>query len=253
MKAIPDIIYAHDDEKAQALDLLLPENDEFYAVVFIHGGGLEGGDKTNDKSHFDYLLSRGYAVVAPNYRMYPNAKYPEYVEDAAAAVAWAFEHINEYGKCKGIIVGGSSAGGYLSMMLCFDKRWLAPHGIKPTDVKAWLHIAGQPTCHFNYLKYDRGIDSRRVIVDETSPLYHIGEDGEYSPMLFTVSDNDMKNRYEQTVLVMSTMKHFGHEDKTEMKLFHGTHCQYHNQSNENGENLLGVAECEFMEKALKNQ
>ena len=65
--------------------------------------------------------------------------------------------------------------------------------------------------------------------------------------------NDMKNRYEQTVLVMSTMKHFGHEDKTEMKLFHGTHCQYHNQENENGENLLGIAECEFMEKVIKNQ
>ena len=251
MQLISDIAYGRTHE-SQKLDLHLPDNDKFYAVVFIHGGGLEHGDKANDKAHFDHLVSNGFAVIAPNYRMYPHAKYPEYVEDAAATVAWTFENIDKYGKCKGIFVGGSSAGGYLSMMLCFDKRWLAPYGIKPTDVIGWLHIAGQPTCHFNYLKYDRATDSRRVIVDETAPLYHIGEDEEYSPMLFTVSDNDMKNRYEQTMLVLSTMKHFGHENKTELKLFHGTHCQYHKQSNENGENLLGVAECEFMKKIINN-
>ena len=168
-------------------------------------------------------------------------------------MAWAFDNLNQYGKCKGIFVGGSSAGGYLSMMLCFDRRWLAPHGIKTTDVTAWLHIAGQPTCHFNYLKYERKLNPNRVIVDETSPLYHIGEESEYSPMLFVVSDNDMKNRYEQTMLVLSTLKHFGHEDKTELKIFEGTHCQYHNQSNENGENLLGLAVVEFIKKVTKEK
>ena len=252
MKKISDIIYAHDDEGTQRLDLYLPDAEEFYTIVFIHGGGLIEGDKANDKSHFDYLLSKGYAVVAPNYRMYPQAKYPEYLEDAASSVAWAFSHMGKYGKCKGIIVGGSSAGGYLSMMLCFDKRWLMPHGIAPTDVKAWLHVAGQPTCHFNYLKYDKGLDSRRVIIDESAPLYHIGEAKEYSPMLFTVSDNDMKNRYEQTMLVLSTLKHFGHEGIAELRLFKGSHCQYHHQVDESGNNILGIAECEFLERILKN-
>lgn len=252
MELISNIAYGTANE-SQKLDLHLPDNNEFYAVVFIHGGGLEAGDKANDKPHFGHLVKSGYAVVAPNYRMYPEARYPDYVEDSAAAVSWAFKHLGEYGKCKGIFVGGSSAGGYLSMMLCFDGRWLAPYGIKTTDIKGWLHVSGQPTCHFNYLKYDCNTDSRRIIVDDTSPLFHIGEDGEYSPMLFIVSDNDMKNRYEQTMLVLSTMKHFGHEGKMHLKTFEGTHCQYHNQSNENGENLLGVAECEFMEKVINNK
>ena len=250
MKLIKDISYDTKHE-SQKLDVHLPESNEFYAVVFIHGGGLENGDKANDKSHFSYLISQGYAVIAPNYRMYPGTRYPEYVEDSAAAVAWAFKHIGEYGNCKGIIVGGSSAGGYLSMMLCFDGRWLAPYGIKPTDITAWLHIAGQPTCHFKYLEAERKVNRNRVIIDETAPLYHIGEESEYSPMLFVVSDNDMKNRYEQTMLVLSTMKHFGHEDKTALKIFQGTHCQYHNQSNEKGENILGIAEVEFMKKVTE--
>ena len=249
MRIIKDIAYNTTHER-QKLDLHLPENDEFYTIVFIHGGGLEKGDKANDKSHFEYLVSKGYAVVAPNYRMYPDAKYPDYVEDSAAAVAWAFRHAGEYGNCKGVIVGGSSAGGYLSMMLCFDKRWLAPYGIDPIQVSAWLHIAGQPTCHFKYLEAERGVSRNRVIVDETAPLYHIGAEREYSPMLFVVSDNDMKNRYEQTMLVLSTMKHFGHEEKTSLKMFEGTHCQYHNQLDENGNNILGIAECEFLERIL---
>ena len=57
------------------------------------------------------------------------------------------------------------------------------------------------------LKYS-GEDSRRVIVDESAPLYHIGTQKEHSPMRFIVSDNDMENRLEQTELVLSTLKHF---------------------------------------------
>jgi len=37
----------------------------------------------------------------------------------------------------------------------------------------------------------------------------------------------MKNRYEQTQLVLSTLKHFGYdESKIHYRLMHGTHCHY---------------------------
>ena len=244
MKLISDISYgtAHESQK---LDLHLPESSEFYAVVFIHGGGLEAGDKANDKGHFEYLVANGYAVVAPNYRMYPDARYPEYIEDSAAAVAWAFENLNKYGKCKGIFVGGSSAGGYLSMMLCFDKRWLAPYGIKPTDITGWLHVAGQPTCHFKYLEAERNVNRNRVIIDETAPLYHIGTDSEYSPMLFIVSDNDMKNRYEQTMLMMSALKTYNYEN-FDLKIMSGKHCAYCSNRDENGILILAKLILDFI-------
>ena len=58
--------------------------------------------------------------------------------------------------------------------------------------------AGQPTAHFNVLKY-ADVDPRRIIVDETAPLYYVGLESEYPPMRFVVSDNDMTNRYEQTM------------------------------------------------------
>ncbi len=224
MKFYKNILYSDIGNPNQVLDVYLPENEEFDVFVYFHGGGLESGRK--EVPFLNGLVEKGIAVVSANYRMYPSSVFPEFVRDAAAAVAWTFKHINEYGKCKKIFVGGSSAGGYLSMMLCFNKAYLAPYHIKPTQIAGFIHDAGQPTSHYNVLR-ERGIDSRRVIVDETAPLYYIGLEPEYAPMLFIVSDNDIENRYEQTMLVLSTMKHFQYDmSKVEFKLMHGSHCQY---------------------------
>ena len=247
MRVYSDIQYTG-NHPSQKLDILLPDAEGEYPIfVYIHGGGIVEGDKA-DVFFNETLTKRGVGLVSINYRMYPEAKYPEFVEDSAAAVAWVFKNIDKYCKPRGIYVGGSSAGGYLSMMLCFDKRWLGAHGIAPTDVAGYLHDAGQPTKHFNVLKY-AGVDPKRVIIDETAPLYHIGVDAEYSRMLFVVSDNDMENRYEQTMLVLSTLKHYGHaEPKIKFKLMHGGHCEYVSKGalDENGVSPFGVLAADFI-------
>jgi hypothetical protein len=180
--------------------------------------------------------------------MYPNAKYPDYIEDCAEAVAWTFRNFDEYGKCKGIYAGGSSAGGYISMLLQFDNKYLQKHGIDPLELAGYVHDAGQPTAHFNMIKYDRGVDGRRVIIDESAPIYHIGLAENYSPMLLIVSDNDIENRLEQIQLVRSTLKHFGHEDKVHYKEMHGTHCAYTYKVDDNGECVFSNLIAEFVEK-----
>lgn len=250
MKQIKDISYG--EFSMQKLDLFLPECNcnEFSIFVYFHGGGLEGGDKSDFNLAAEYLANHGTAVVSANYRMYPAAVYPEFIRDAAEVVAWVNNHIAEYGKCRGIFVGGSSAGGYLSMMLCFDKRYLAPYGISPGDIAGFVHDAGQPTCHFNVLR-EQGIDSRRVIVDEAAPLFHIGKDPDYPPMVFIVSDSDMENRYEQTQLLLSTMKHFGYNSsKYSLKLMHGSHCHYVNLADKNGESSFGKIINNFIENTI---
>ena len=236
MKTVIDVCY--NKKTKQYLDIYLPETEEFAVVLYFHGGGIEKGDKSGHKIFFNYLVSQGIAVVSANYRMYPNAKYPDFLIDAADATAWVFKNIGNYGKIKGIYVGGSSAGGYISQMLCFDKTWLSKHGIKATNISGFIHDAGQPTCHFNVLR-ERGIDSRRVIVDESSPLYHVKADQNYPPMLIIVSDNDMKNRYEQTMLMLSTLKHFGHTENVQLKVMNGRHCAYVNALDESGESVFG--------------
>ena len=249
MKSIKDIAYTENGNSSQSLDLYLPDERDFPVFVYFHGGGLEHGDKGNTDSSLlaDLLTRHGIALATANYRMYPDAKYPQFIEDAAAAVAWVKQHIAEYGGSNCIYVGGSSAGGYLSMMLCFDAQYLGRHGIEPASIAGFVHDAGQPTKHFNVLR-EQGLDTRRVIVDDTAPLYHVGASANYPPMLFIVSDNDMKNRYEQTVLMRSTLLHFGHpQERVMLKVMHGGHCTYVKQTDENGDSILGKAVMELID------
>ena len=213
---------------------------------------MEGGDKTGSATRLmaPFLTARGIALASVNYRMYPTARYPDFVEDAAHAVAWVSRNIGAYGRYQRIVVGGSSAGGYLSMMLCFDPRWYATCGEFPVPVTAYVHDAGQPTCHYNVLR-ERGIDPGRVIVDDSAPLYHVGTSESYPPMLFIVSDNDMENRYEQTELMRSTLRHFGHGDKISYRLMHGKHCAYNKAVDETGSSVLGSLVSSFIESLEK--
>lgn len=98
------------------------------------------------------------------------------------------------------------------MMLCFDNKYLFPYKIPEDVIKGYIHDTGQPTTHFNVLR-ERGIDSKRIIIDEAAPLFHIGTATDYPPMLFIFSDNDMPNRYEQTQRILSALKHFDYDEK----------------------------------------
>ena len=236
MKVVSDICYS--ERSGQLLDIYLPDADVFPVFLYFHGGGLTGGDKTNTKVFLNYLASHGIAAVSANYRLYPNASYPDFLRDAAEAAAWVKRHMGEYGKVTDLYIGGSSAGGYISQMLCFDRKWLGEYGLNPMDFAGFVHDAGQPTCHFNVLK-ERGLDSRRVIVDEYSPLFYVGADETYPAMLIIVSDNDMENRYEQTLLLNATLKHFGHSDNVQLTVMNGKHCAYIGMVDEDGMSVFG--------------
>ena len=229
------------------LDLYLPESVEFDLFVYFHGGGLEGGSRKGVEVFSKTLAKNNIATASVEYRMYPNAKFPDFIKDCAYSIRWLKDNIKDYGQCNRIFVGGSSAGGYLSMMLCFDERYLKEVGMLPTDIAGYIHDAGQPTAHFNVLK-ELGKDSRRLIVDETAPMYFVGLQEKYSPMLFIVSDDDMFARYEQTLLMVKTLEHFGHKDNVYLQVLRGKHCEHSYKVDENGEGILGNIINDFIKK-----
>ena len=243
MKKFLDVCY--NEETKQCLDIYLPDAQQFKTFVYFHGGGIQSGDKSDVKFFCEYLAEHGIAAVSVNYRMYPDAKYPEFILDVAESVAWVFKNIENYGKSTGIYVGGSSAGGYMSQLLCFNKEYLAAHNINIMDIAGFVHDAGQPTAHFNVLTKS-GIDGKRVIIDERAPLYYVGVDKEYPPMLIIVSDNDMFNRFEQTQLLITTLKHFGHSDKITYKLMHGNHCAYVEAETQDDDGGFGKTVADFI-------
>ena len=133
------------------LDIYLPDSDTFDLLIYFHGGGLESGGKEEIIPSSDYLVERNIAIISINYRLYPFAKYPDFILDAVKGIKWSIDNINKYGECKDIYIGGTSAGAYITQMLCFNSYYYKKENIDPLKIKGYIHDAGQPTVHFNVL------------------------------------------------------------------------------------------------------
>jgi acetyl esterase/lipase len=208
-----NILYTSDSELTDymqercRLDVYYPTDAKgFSTVVWFHGGGLTGGDRSVPQG----LKERGIAVVAASYRLSPRSKSPAYIEDAAAAVAWTFHNVEKYGGSqKRIFVSGHSAGGYLTAMVGLDKRWLAAHQIDANSIAGLIPYSGQAITHFT-IRAERGISDKQPLVDDMAPLYHVRKDA--PPLLLITGDREMElpGRYEENAYLRRMMKEVGH-------------------------------------------
>lgn len=170
------------------LDLYLPpEGEKFPVVVWFHGGGLSSGNKHIPNE----LKNKGIGVVAVNYWLSSErAKCPDYLTDAAAAVAWTLAKIGEYGgDTERVYVSGHSAGGYLTAMLALDPSWLALFGRSNNEIAGAFPISGQVTTHFQILneRYGRNlVPSYPAEIDALAPLHFTA--AEAPPMYLLVGD-----------------------------------------------------------------
>jgi acetyl esterase/lipase len=112
-----DIVFATPDSHELRLDLYLPKDTKNPPlVVFIHGGGWRNGSYKQCRTC--WLTDYGFAVASVSYRLSDKAKFPAQVQDCKAAVRWLRAHSDDYGyNAERIGVAGTSAGGYLALML----------------------------------------------------------------------------------------------------------------------------------------
>ncbi len=219
VKIVKDLCYAPERLERNALGLYLPQGEgPFPLLVFFYGGGLEQGVKEDLEGMGREFAQAGVAVAAPDYRLFPEAVYPDFLLDAARSVAWVNEHADAYLRRGKLFVGGYSAGCYLSMMLAFDKQYLGAHGLDPDAFGGFVQLSGQPTTHFNVLKYS-GLDPRTARIDHRAPLYFARSQG--APQLFIVSDDDMPCRLEQNQLFVKTLEHFEYAAPLRLQVVHG--------------------------------
>ncbi len=190
------------------LDIYYPKNvKNFATIVWFHGGGITGGSKEIPKA----LMDQGVAVIGVGYRLSPKAKAPAYIEDAAAAIAWAFKHVAEFGgNNKLIFVSGHSAGGYLGTMVALDKQYLAKYNINANDIAGLIPFSGQAITHFT-VRQEMGIKDTQPTIDKYAPLYHVRADA--PPMLLITGDREQEllGRYEENAYLNRMMKLAGHK------------------------------------------
>lgn len=144
-EATLDIPYAPGARRA--LDVYVPARSAAAprpVVVFFYGGGWEEGDKGLYPFLAAALTGRGFVTVIPDYRVYPEVRFPAFIEDAALASRWVSQHIAEYGGDPNrVVLMGHSAGAQIAAMLTFNARYLETVGLEPRrDVRGLVGLAG---------------------------------------------------------------------------------------------------------------
>jgi acetyl esterase/lipase len=189
-------------------------------LLYIHGGAWTHGRKDQQGLPIVYhFASRGWLCVQPNYRLCPDATFPDQIVDIKRAIAWVHLHAREHGGDPSqIFVTGGSAGGHLSALaaLTMNDPVFQP-GFEDADTSV---VAAMPL----YGDYDwldssqersrRGLDrsnyfaekivkcsaeSDRARWERGSPLYHVAAD---APPFFIVHGAC------DTMLLVEDARHF---------------------------------------------
>lgn len=212
-KRLNDIRYTTKvDKYAQErllLDVYYPEEqNNCPVVIWFHGGGLEAGQKEIPQE----LQGKRMVVVGVNYRLLPKVTVDSLLDDAAEAVAWVFKNISQYkGDATKIFITGHSAGGYISMMLCLNKMWLAKYGIDADSVAAYIPFSGQAITHYSVRKM-QGIGPLQPTIDEYAPLYWVRNDCPPLVLICGDRDHELFGRYDENVYLARMMKLVGHKE-----------------------------------------
>lgn len=118
-------------------------NDSYPMVVFVHGGSWESGSKDEYAFVGQSLAQAGYVTAVINYRKAPEHVYPDYVQDAAQAIAWSYKNAESlHADPKRLAVIGHSAGAFNAVAAVANEDFLAPYGVKPNYISAVIGIAG---------------------------------------------------------------------------------------------------------------
>jgi acetyl esterase/lipase len=136
---------AYGSDARQTLDVYAPTQGERRpVVVFFYGGSWQQGAKETFAFVAAALARRGFLTIVPDYRVYPDVRYPGFLEDGARAVRWARDHAAAHGGDPDrVFLMGHSAGAYIAAMLALDSRWLRQVQLAPeTDVAGLVGVSG---------------------------------------------------------------------------------------------------------------
>ena len=112
-------------------------------IVFFYGGAWDSGEKGSYLFVAEALTSRGYVVVIPDYRLYPEVIFPTYMDDAALAVKWTFDNIAQHGGDPDkVFVMGHSAGAQLAALVAYDGTYLDREGVDKRRIRGVVSLAG---------------------------------------------------------------------------------------------------------------
>lgn len=113
------------------LDHYLPQNREQSSddsarpiVIFYYGGAWRSGDRRLYHFVGAALAAAGIETIIPDYRLYPDVRFPAFVDDAALAYGWVWRKLAAK-QNRPIFVMGHSAGAHIAALLAYDRTYVA--------------------------------------------------------------------------------------------------------------------------------
>jgi len=188
-KAAKDIAYGEKDR--QKLDVYVPEVQAESAplMIFIYGGSWKDGSKDDYEFVGHAFASRGFITILADYRLVPEVRYPEFVEDCAASVKWAVDHAADYGgDPESIFLSGHSAGAYNVMMVTLAPEFLESFDLSSENIAGTIGISGP----YSFLPL--AVDATKAAfahvedLESTQPIERVGEGG--PPILLLNGSDD---------------------------------------------------------------
>lgn len=202
---------AYGEDPRQKLDVYVPRHPlaDAPVVVFFYGGSWNSGAREDYTFVGEALASRGVYAVLADYRLYPQVRYPLFLEDGARAVAWTKAHIREYsGNPQRLYLMGHSSGAYNAAMLALDADLLRAVGMSPADISGWIGLAGP----YDFLPI-KNPDVRPVFFwpdspPQSQPINHVSR-GAPPALLIAANEDDLVNPVRNTGGLARKLREYG--------------------------------------------
>jgi acetyl esterase/lipase len=189
-----DIAYADSNHERQTLDVYAPtEGKNHPVVVWIHGGGWQGGDKKEVQEKPQAFAAKGFVFVSVNYRLLRDkVTIQQMAADVAKAIRWTHDHAKDYGGDPTMmLVMGHSAGAQLAALVCTDDRYLKAEKLPLSLVKGCVPVDGDTydvPMQIRTVEKKRADGYRRKFGDEASqkdlsPVTHVAKGKHIPPFL----------------------------------------------------------------------
>jgi len=203
-----NVIYNEDENldfnsKFNSLDIFvpkdIPEDKQLPVMIFIHGGA----DKENFLLKAIYFTNNDFILVNVNYRVFPNVRFPVYIQDVSKSIKWVYDNIEKYNGDKNkIFLKGHSAGAQIASLISTDERYLKENDLDFNVIKGVVLLEGvgyniSKSKEFDfdsqivnrYLMFPFGEDEK--ILREASSINYISEDKNLPPMIIFGAENSI--------------------------------------------------------------
>lgn len=214
-EGLKEVNLKYGNDAKQTLDLYMPKaqnGGKLPVIIYAHGGGWSGGDKTNVDEKPAFFTNKGYVFISINHRLSPKATYEEMANDMASAVKWVYSNANQYHiDTAKVNLMGHSSGGHLMMLIATNPVYLNNVGLSPKSINSIVNIEG-PLDLTDFIRrmggYKKIFGNDQKVWAEASPVTYAGNKNLPPMFLIARGEKSIASFLDKTKIAGNTVDFF---------------------------------------------